>query len=150
MYLDNYYIGYCWFSTCGRVMDEYSDYEIDELIDEVCEDVNYDPYNAYRTYVNSLANTMSGRGDQIPFGIILLVALVVTIIYVIIGIFNNKGKKTTIASTYVAGGNPMFHDKIDIFVTKHVTKRHIESSSGGGGGHISSGGVSHGGGGGRH
>lgn len=151
LYLDNYYIGYCWFSTCGRVMDEYSDSEINELIDDVCEDVNYDPYNAYRTYVNSLSDTMSGKGDQIPFGIILLVAVVVTAIYVIVGIFNNKGKKTTTASTYVAGGNPMFHDKRDIFVTKHVTKRHIESSSGGGGGgHISSGGVSHGGGGGRH
>ncbi len=151
LYLDNYNIGYCWFSTCGRVREEYSDSEIDGLISDVCENVNEDPYDAYKTYVNSLADTMSGKSEQIPFGIILLIAAVVTAIYVIIGIINNKGKKTTTASTYVAGGNPIFRDKRDIFVTKHVTKRRIESSSGGGGGgHISSGGVSHGGGGGRH
>lgn len=151
LYLDNWANGYCWFSTCGRVMSEYSNYEIDGLIEDVCENVNLDQYGAYKTYVNSLANTMSGKSEQIPFWIILLVAAIATAIYVIVGVINNKGKKTTTASTYVAGGNPVFRDKRDIFVTKHVTKRRIESSSGGGGGgHISSGGVSHGGGGGRH
>lgn len=150
LYLDNWANGYCWFSTCGRAMDEYSEAKIDSLIDKVCENVNDDQYGAYKTYVNSFANTMSGNDDKIPLFMILIVAAIVTIIYAMVGIFQNKGKKTTTAETYVEGGHPVFHDRRDVFVTKHITSRRIESSSGGGGGHVSSGGVSHGGGGGRH
>ena len=96
----------------------------------------------------------SGTVGSIPFTYILGAAFIITFVYVIIGMVNNKGKKTTTANTYVEGGQPLFHDRRDIFVTKHTTSRHIERSSGGGGGggghHISSGGHSHGGGGGRH
>jgi len=154
LYLDNWANGYCWFSTCGRVETEYSTYEIDALIDNVCATVNTDPCRAYKTYVNSLSRTMSGMGiPTIGIGTILLAALIITIIYVIVGVYHNKGKKTTTASTYVAGGRPVFNDRRDVFVTKHTTRRHIQRSSGGGGGgghHTSSGGHSHGGGGGRH
>lgn len=157
IYLDNWANGYCWFSTCGRVEDEYSMQDINRLLDQVCANVNNDPYGAYVTYVNSLSRTMSNEGGytQMPMSSILLVAFIVTIIYVIYGVCTNKGKKTTTASTYVAGGRPVFNDRRDVFVTKHTTSRHIQrSSSGGGGGggghHISSGGHSHGGGGGRH
>ena len=100
---------------------------------------------------------MSNKGTvgSIPTIYILGAAFIITLVYVIIGVVNNKGKKTTTANTYVAGGQPLFHDRRDIFVTKHTTTRHIDRSSGGGGGgggghHISSGGHSHGGGGGRH
>lgn len=155
LYLDNWANGYCWFSTCGRVEDRYSTQAIDNLIDEVCLTVNNDPYNAYRTYVESLSRKMSNQGTMgsIPGLYILGAAFIITLVYVIIGVINNKGKKTTTANTYVVGGQPLFHDRRDIFVTKHTTSRRIETSSGGGGGgghHISSGGHSHGGGGGRH
>ncbi|MBP3458351.1 MAG: TPM domain-containing protein [Lachnospiraceae bacterium] len=155
LYLDNWANGYCWFSTCGRVEMEYSTYEINELIDDVCATVNADPYKAYKTYVNSLSRTMSGKAAPVySMGIVLFAAFIITLIYVIVGVYHNKGKKTTTASTYVAGGRPVFNDRRDLFVTKHTTSRHIERSSGGGGGggghHISSGGHSHGGGGGRH
>lgn len=157
LYLDNWANGYCWFSTCGIVEDRYSSQDIDNLIDEVCRTVNSDPYGAYRTYVESLSRKMSNKGTvgSIPTIYILGAAFIITLVYVIIGVVNNKGKKTTTANTYVAGGQPLFHDRRDIFVTKHTTTRHIDRSSGGGGGgggghHISSGGHSHGGGGGRH
>lgn len=144
---------YTWFSTSGRVENRYSASDIDELIDDVCSKVNEDPYSAYRTYVESLSSTMRREGEavNISWGAIFLVAAILTIVYIVAGVFHNKGKKTTKANTYVAGGHADFHDKRDIFVTKHTTSRRIESSSGGGGGHhISSGGHSHGGGGGRH
>lgn len=155
LYLDNWANGYCWFSTSGRVEDRYSSQAIDNLIGQVCATVNQDPYDAYRTYVESVSRTMSNQGTlgTIPMMYILGAALIITFGYVLFGLVNNKGKKTTTASTYVAGGQPMFHDRRDIFVTKHTTTRHIQRSSGGGGGgghHISSGGHSHGGGGGRH
>lgn len=158
LYLDNWANGYCWFSTCGRVETEYSTYEINELIDDVCATVNEDPYKAYRTYVNSLSRTMSGKAAPVySMRSVWFNAFIITLIYVIICVYHNKGKKTTTASTYVAGGRPVFNDRRDIFVTKHTTSRRIESSSGssgsrsgGGGHHISSGGHSHGGGGGRH
>jgi uncharacterized membrane protein YgcG len=155
LYLDNWANGYCWFSTSGKVENHYSSWEIDDLIDSVCATVNYDQYGAYKTYVNSLAATMSGKSSShIPMGYILLAALVATVIYVLVGIVNNKGKKTTNAHTYVPGGNAVFNDKRDVFVSKHTTHRQISSGGSGGGGggghHVSSGGHSHGGGGGRH
>lgn len=152
---DNMGYAYTWFSTCGRVEYEYSDMEINQLIDDVCSVVNRDPYSAYKTYVESLSRTMSGGNSlgDIPWSVILLAAAVMTFVYILIGIVNNKGKKTTTANTYAAGGHADFHDRRDVFVTKHTISRHIERSSGGGGGgghHVSSGGISHGGGGGRH
>ncbi|MGN0131716.1 MAG: TPM domain-containing protein [Lachnospiraceae bacterium] len=155
LYLDNWANGYCWFSTCGRVETEYSTQEINNLLDYVCDVVNESPYAGYKRYVESLSATMSGHGTtKIPMSVILFAAFVITLIYIIVGVVNNKGKKTTTANTYVAGGLPVFHDRRDVFVTKHTTRRHIERSSGGGGGggghHVSSGGHSHGGGGGRH
>lgn len=155
LYLDNWANGYCWFSTSGRVESRYSTQAIDNLINDVCYTVNSDPYGAYRTYVESLSRKMSNQGtvEPIPMLYILLAAFIITLVYVIIGVVHNKGKRTTTANTYVAGGQPLFHDRRDIFVTRHTTSRRIQSSSGGGGGgghHISSGGHSHGGGGGRH
>lgn len=155
LYLDNWANGYCWFSTCGRVENRYSSQAIDNLITEICATVNNDPYGAYRTYVESLSRKMSNQGstETIPVMYIWGAALIITIAYVLYGVISNKGKKTTTANTYVAGGQPLFHDRRDIFISKHTTRRHIERSSGGGGGgghHMSSGGHSHGGGGGRH
>lgn len=154
LYLDNWANGYCWFSTCGRVERKYSTSDINWLIDDVCQTVNNDPYGAYVTYVNSLSRTMSGKDELLPESFIWAAAIFITVVYIICNVINNKGKKTTTAGTYVPGGIPNFHDKRDIFVTKHTTSRHIQRSSGGGGGggghHISSGGHSHGGGGGRH
>ena len=160
LYLDNMLgVGnsYSWFSTSGRVEDTYSTSMINHLINGVCDRVNADPYDAYVYYINSLSATMSGEDvsmyEAIPWYAIWGVAAVVTFVYVLVCINHNVGKKTTSANTYVAGGAAQFPDRRDVFISKHTTRRTIQSnsSSGGGGGHhTSSGGHSHGGGGGRH
>lgn len=160
LYLDNMLgVGnsYSWFSTSGRVEDTYSTSMINHLIDGVCDRVNADPYDAYVYYINSLSATMSGEDismyEAIPWYAIWGVAAVVTFVYVLVCINHNVGKKTTSANTYVAGGAAQFPDRRDVFISKHTTRRTIQSNSGSGGGgghHTSSGGRSHGGGGGRH
>nr|MCR5654217.1 hypothetical protein [Lachnospiraceae bacterium] len=90
-----------------------------------------------------------------PLLISLGVALLVAIIYVLVGVSHTKAKITTNDLTYVKAGTHVFHDRSDVFLSKHTTRRHIETSSGGGGGggggghHFSSSGISHGGGGGH-
>jgi len=154
IYVDNWANGYVWFSTCGKVEHRYSSSMISSLINKVCDGVNDNPAKYYKIYVNQVAKDMGSQvGVEIPFWVPIIAAIVITAIYIGIGVFSNKGKRTTTATTYVRGGHPNFPDRRDLFVTKHVTSRRIETSSssrGGGGHHISSGGISHGGGGGRH
>ena len=159
LYLDNFLgIGnsYSWFSTSGRVENRYSSSMIYDLIDDICYNVNRDPFGSYQLYINSLAKTMSSNSSldvEIPTFAIWGVAALITLIYILVCINRNVGKKTTDANTYVAGGHAQFPDRRDVFISKHTTSRKIQTNSGGGGGgghHISSGGFSHGGGGGRH
>lgn len=159
LYLDNFLgIGnsYSWFSTSGRVENRYSSSMIYDLIDDICYNVNRDPFGSYQLYINSLANTMSSNSSldvEIPTFAIWGVAALITLIYILVCINRNVGRKTTDANTYVAGGHAQFPDRRDVFISKHTTSRKIQTNSGGGGGgghHISSGGFSHGGGGGRH
>ena len=154
--VDNWYSGetYMWFSTSGRVENRYSDYDIDNLLDEVCDVVNTDPYKAYTRYIEHVGYTMSNHGMtsfRLSFGAIMIISFCTALFYVLYHLAAHKAAKTTVATTYVVGGRPDFKEQRDIFVTKMVTKRRIESSSSGGGGHhMSSGGHSHGGGGRGH
>ncbi len=152
-----YGYAYAWFSTSGRVEDSYSTSAINELIDDVTSQVNDDPYEAYKTYVESVYRHMSGKSgleDGISFFSAFIAAVITTVVYLCIHLKKNKGQKTTVSTTYVNGGRPIMNRQQDILVNTHVTRRHIDrSSSGGGGGgghHTSSGGYSHGGGGGHH
>lgn len=157
VYVDNWSNGYVWMSTSGKAQTRYSSSMIDNVIDKACAVVNSDPYKGYERYVNQVWADMSaklGMGNLITPGAILIFALIVTAVYLIANLSGRKGKKTTTANTYVAAtGQPAMRNVQDIFVTKHVTRRRIESSSGGGGGgggSHSTGGHSFGGGGGRH
>lgn len=154
-----YGYAYNWLSTSGRVEDTFSSRDISNIVDEVNSEVNSDPYKAYCRYVNGVYRRMSGKSIsevKIPFYAIIIVAVIVAAVYVCIHLSENRGKKTTIAATYVNGGRPTLNHQSDILVNTHVTRRHIQrsSSSGGGGGggghHTSAGGHSHGGGGGHH
>lgn len=159
IYVDNWKSGDVWFSTCGRVEDRYSSAMIDRLIDKVCDKVNDDPYGAYRLYVESMAYDMKHASgmqfkESTKYGAVGF-SFIVSLVFLLMNLFGSKGKKTTAANTYVEGNTPNIRRKEDLFVTKHVSKRRIESSSssgggGGGGHHISGGGISHGGGGGHH
>lgn len=160
LYVDNWYSygdynGDVWLSTSGKAEDRYSVSMIDALIDDACEVVNQSPYKAYTRVVNDVYKTM--RGGNVSFRLqpltILFVAALITAMYLILNLSAHKGKKTVDAYTYVAGGVPVANDSDDVFVTRHLTSRVLESGSGGGGGgghHTSSGGHSHGGGGGHH
>ncbi len=158
IYVDNWYNGYVWMSTSGKVEARYSSAMIDSLIKHACDVVNSNPYKGYERYVNRIYRDMSANSVfgsfRINTPVIFIVALIITVIYLIVGLSGHKGKKTTTATTYVAGGRPYLRNSDDIFINKHVTKHKIESSSGGGGGggggHHSTGGHSFGGGGGRH
>lgn len=151
---------YNWLSTSGRVEDRFSTGMINNVINDVNDRVNENPYEAYKSYVNNIYHYMAGSGTErvvIPFYAIAVIAAVVALIYLIGNLARNIGTRTTVSNTYVNGGKPKMNVMTDRFIRKSVTKRRIQTSSGGGGGgggggghHTSAGGHSHGGGGGHH
>ena len=151
--LDNWYTGQggSWLSTCGKVYEQFGNADIDEVLRTVYYEVENDPYEAYRAYIEEISYKMNG---DIPFpGVLLFIPVVVMLIFVAVKMKSSDGKDTVAVNEYVAGGRPEFRAQSDQLVNKFVTRRHIPkpSSSGGGGGrggsHMSSGGVRHGGGG---
>lgn len=158
VYVDNWYDGNVWFSTCGKAEYNYSTYMINELIDDVVSTVNEDPYGAYTRYVNDVYTQMSGEeigAASFPISMVVIIALIITLFYTITGVVSTKAKRSTTNTTYVPSGKPDMGSCSDVFLSKHTTHRRIESSSSGsrghsGGHHTSSGGHSHGGGGGHH
>lgn len=156
--LDNWYEGEkgTWFSTCGRVYTHYTYSMIDTLLDDVYEEIDYNPYEAYKAYIEDVYREMSGSTSKIQIDIlpVLAISFVIAAGFLIMHIKGKTGEKTTNAGTYVENGSTRFNIKTDELVNKYVTSRIIprNTSSGGGhsggaGGHVSRGGVSHGGGG---
>ena len=153
-----YGYAYNWLSTSGRVEDSFSSSAINAIIEDVNEVVNDDPYEAYKRYIEGVYHHMSGSlmgGKRIPVLGMIIAAAITAGVYLMLHLKDNKGRKTTVSTTYVNGGRPVLNRRQDILVNTHVNRRHIErSSSGGGGGggghHTSAGGHSHGGGGGHH
>lgn len=129
--------------------------ELEELEEDVWEYSNVNPYRSYRRMLNHLAADMVGPNVielHIKDGFIFLIPLIIVAIFLLINLGKKLGKKTTNMSTYVQGGQANLTAKRDIFLSKHTTQRHIDTSSGGGGGGGGGGGHSggHSGGGGRH
>lgn len=163
--LDNWYREadgwvYNWLTTTGRAESRYSTAMIDNVINDVNDRVEDDPYAAYVSYVENVRRDMTvGSKSNSSLAMILqpqyilIAALVIAVVFLLINWSSKKGKRTTTNRTYVVGGNPTFRRREDRFLYKNVTKRKIEKSSGSGGGggghHRSAGGHSHGGGGGR-
>lgn len=139
-----------WFCTTGRARDAYYTEDIEHLLDNVYSCVEKNPYRAYKLYINTFYHDMLGWRVfhfSVPGFIPWMIGLITAVIFMALNWRSRKGAKTTTATTYVAGGQPVFHVKTDRFLRKTVTQRRIESSSGGRGG---GGGRSHGGGGGHH
>lgn len=139
----------------------YNTYLYDDNLLELEKDVwnysNTNPYKSYRRVVNHLAS------DMVSINLIevyvkpiylILVAIVLAFVFVLVNLNRKMGKKTVDKSTYVLGGQAHIVDRRDIFLSKHTTQRHIDTSSSGGGSHHSGGGGGHSGGhsggGGRH
>lgn len=134
-----YGYAYNWLLTNGRATDEITDSMMDRVIDDVGAKVKEDPYEAYKTYVNDIYRYMSGYGlaaEKISFPMIVVIALVISVIYLLVHLSMNKGRRTTLSNTYVNGGNPKINQMQDLFLTRNVTTRKIQTSSGksGGGG----------------
>lgn len=139
-----------WFCTTGRAMDTYYTEDIDHLLDNVYSCVENNPYRAYKRYINTFYHDMLGWRAfhfSVPGIVPWAIGLITAVIFLICNWSSRKGRKTTTATTYVAGGQPVFHVQTDRFLRKTVTQRKIETSSGSHGG---GGGRSHGGGGGHH
>lgn len=139
-----------WFCTTGRAYDAYYVEDVDHLLDRVYRYVERNPYRAYKTYVNDFYHDMMGWRVchlNLPGFFPWVAGLIAAVIFSCLNWQSKEGKKTTTATTYVAGRAPVFRVSEDRFLRKTVTRRKIESNSGGGG---SGGGHSHGGGGGHH
>lgn len=163
IFVDNYAreadgLRYMAFSTCGRVERAYSDAMIDHMFDRVLRYWSFSPYLAYKTYINTLYYDMSGKlrfTGNWSLPVIVLLSLLSMAVFILYYIRPVKGEKTTTVRTYVAENGMRLHQQSDTFLTKTITKRHIETSGGSGGGsgsagggghHHSGGGHSHGGG----
>lgn len=144
---------YSWMSTSGKAMDQFSSEDIDFVLDMCLDYVEDDPAYAYGYFVELVAdhlNPNSNLGESLGGGISVVVGLVAGLIFFFVNFGGKKGKKTVETRTYVKSGNANVRERQDVFVTKTMTRRKIETqtrSGGGGGGHISAGGHSHGGGG---
>ena len=152
--LDNWYEGEkgSWLSTCGRVLERYSNSMIDSVLDDVYDRVEKSPYKAYSAYIEDIYRDMTrGRININPL-IVLGAAAVAAVIFIVSHMKTKEGEKTTGASAYVENGSVQFTVMRDELINKHVTSVAYNPGSGGGhsgggGRHVSSGGVSHGGGG---
>lgn len=126
-----------------------------ELENDVWEYSNTNPYRSYCRMLNHLTADMVGM-NAIEFHMddmwLFIVPFVVAGIFVLINLGKKLGKKTTDMGTYVKGGYGNLTGKQDVFISKHTTSRHIDTSGGGGsgGGGGGGGGGGHSGGGGRH
>ncbi len=162
LYLDNwgrdeFGDAYCWFSTSGKVEDRYSTVMIDDLIEDVCRNVNDSPYSAYAKYVRTLKRDMSAGGSlSVPLAAAPIAGVIAAVIFIMVNLPTKMGRVTTGKQTYVNQEDVKVVNREETFLSKSVTHVRISSSGkghgggGGGGHHVSSGGHSHGGGGGRH
>lgn len=151
-----------WLSTSGKVFEKFGNYEIDIVLDEVYEWIDYNPYKAYCAYVDAVVSCMGGglskQEKEALVGLTIILPLMAAIIYIVGNLTPKEGKVTTNVNTYVSG-NVRINAMRDDFIRKSCTSTLIASDSGGssgggsrsrsggGGSHRSSSGSSHGGGG---
>ena len=143
---------YSWMSTSGKAQDNFTSEDIDFVLDMCLDYVEDDPAYAYGYFVELVADHLdpnSNLGDSLGGIFSVLISLVAGVIFFLVNFGGKKGEKTVGTRTYVKSGKADVRERQDIFITKTVTRRKIETQtrSGGGGGHVSAGGRSHGGGG---
>lgn len=148
--LDNWYEDQegSWLCTTGRVMNRFSTYDIDEVLNAVYYKVDDSPYEAYKAYVEEFCEIMTEptyeqeTAASTIFGGFIVITIA-CLIYVGVNANQPQARDTTVVMEYVKGGRPVMNFSDDVFVDKRVTSRIIQTSSGGGGGHRSGGGGSH-------
>ena len=152
-----------WLSTSGKLEYAIGAYEEEKVWNALDAGFEYSTYDAYARAIKKVAdygeeatygNVREKGSSQLPWGLVLIVPVVIALIYAFANMKQKAGDVTTSSMTYVTGGQPHENARRDDFLRKSVSKVKIESSSssrsGGGGSyghHTSSGGFSHGGGG---
>lgn len=130
--------------------------KLEELEQDVWEYSYTNPYLSYRRMINHLTADMVGPNLvelHIKDFFTIFLPIIVAALFLLFNLGKKLGKKTTNMTTYVQGGQADITAKRDVFLSKHTTQRHIDTSSGGGhsgGGGGGGGGGGHSGGGGRH
>ena len=155
IFVDNWYREsdggvYSWLSTSGRAMDGLTTDTVESILDMALDYVEDDPAYAYNYLVELVADYMdptSTLGSELGGGISVLIGLVVGLIFFLVNRGGKKGKKTVDSKAYVKSEKANILERQDVFITKTVTRRKIETQSSSGGVHRSAGGHSHGGGG---
>ena len=140
-------------STCGRAIEEFSDWDLDSIFEAMSWDLSHDRfYDAFETFLEVTPSYLSqpkGEADLGDFIRIVVVSLVVgavvggLVILVMRGNMNSVQPKTN-AADYIVPGSYQLKKHMDIFLYSRVTRvRRAENS--GGSAHRSSGGIRHGG-----
>ena len=143
VFVDNWSRGgdgkiHSWLYTNGEMCNRISDDEATEILnilDEIESDYD-DPYDVYLKIARAVYKKGALLRSPYSVGAAIIVALVLSAVYIFINWNSKLGDVTVNASTYLKGGKSTFNVKTDTFSHKTVTKRKIErsSSSGGGGG----------------
>lgn len=149
--IDNWYEDQegCMLITSGRAISTITRSEEEIVYDKVDAFVETDPYEAYKNYILYIQRQMDS--SVVPVGnreftiALVIVSFITTLIFILCNIRPKEGKVTTDDYTYVVRNSVNMRTNQDMFIRKHVTKRHVPKSSGSSGG----GGGSFGGGGGR-
>ena len=161
--LDNWYEGQAGslLSTSGKVFDNMGDYEINALLDDVYDYIEYDIVEAYKAYVDYIVNLMSGGQEKLAmagtsFIGSLVISAIAALIFVASKLHYKAGDVTVTSSTYI-DGNERVKERRDTFIRKDTSRRRRPQNTGGssgsgsshsrGGSHRSSSGARHGGGG---
>lgn len=156
VFVDNWYREsdggvYSWVSTSGKAIDELSEDTVEFILDMALDYVEDDPAYAYGYLVELMADYMNPNinlGEGLGGIISVFIGLVAGLIFFFVNFGGKKGAKTVQTRTYVKNGKADVVSRQDIFLTKTMSRRKIETNSGSGGGsHVSAGGHSHGGGG---
>ena len=157
VFVDNWYREsdggvYSWLSTSGKALSQITEDDAEFMLDMALDYVEDDPAYAYGYLVELVAehlNPNTRLGDGLGGIISVIIGLVAGLIFFFANFGGKKGEKTVQTRTYVKSGKADIVSRQDIFLTKTMSRRKIQTQtrSGGGGGHISAGGRSHGGGG---
>ena len=134
---------YSWLYNEGKVRTTYSDADLNGLMDSVYRYVESNPYRAYKAYVNDFYHGMIGMNAvhaNIPRWSAFIIGTISAVIFIVCNWRAKRGKKTTLATTYVEGMEPHFSVREDRFLRKSVVKHKIKSDSSRGGSSRSSGG----------
>lgn len=145
-------------STFGKGIKALTDRRIEHLFDVLEEDLSRgDTYNGLCSYLSALESDYRSYYEgsaPMPFGLKLLIAMVIGLIAASVTVLVMKSKMRTArqrsgANEYIAPGSFDLYNSRDIFLYSQTSRTRRETDNGGGGGssiHTSSSGRSHGGG----